>query len=40
MEYDRCILNSTKMRTSRNLTNTEGGKDINNQIIESINIGG
>jgi len=41
MEYDRRILNSTnKMRTSWNLINIERGKDMNNQIIQSINIGG
>ena len=41
MEYDRHILNSTnKMRTSWNLINIERGKNMNNQIIESTNIGG
>ena len=34
-------LNSTnKMRTSWNLINIERGKNMNNQIIESTNIGG
>ena len=41
MGCDRHLLNSTnKMRTSWNLINIEQGKDMNNQIIQSINIGG
>ena len=41
MEYDRCIINSTnRMRTSWNLINIERGKSMNNQIIQSLNIGG
>jgi hypothetical protein len=39
MEYDRHILKSTnKMRISWNLINIERGKDMNNQIIQSIDI--
>ena len=40
MEYDKHIVNSTnRMKTSWNLINTERGKDMNNQIIQSLNIG-
>jgi hypothetical protein len=39
LEYDRRILKLTnKMRTSWNLINIERGKDMNNQIIQSIDI--
>jgi hypothetical protein len=40
MEYDGRTLKSTnKMRTSWNLINIKRGKDINNQIVQSIDIG-
>jgi len=40
MEYDKRVLNSTnRMKTSWNLINTERSKGMNNQIIQSLNIG-
>ena len=40
MKYDNRVLNSSnRMKTSWNLINTEKGKGMNNQTIQSLNIG-